>query len=588
MADMDNIYNQDNIVTGVEPAKKRKGAVIGGITAGAVAVVAGGSAIAYNVSDFVKNQVKLTVSKPANYYSWVNEKNSNEVASQLSESYRKVIEQQKKGASSNMSLKFDLSDEATSLLDETLADTGIKSIESIAINANALVNGTKENINLSALINDESLLAIDMAADISTYDIFFRIAGLSDQWMTASAELDETADTEALTDLESILSPEELESLVIKYTDLYNSYIKDVELEKKEEVTIGDIKVEYTVAQVELNEEKADEIAEGFLNAFKEDEVIKSIVVDRTKAATEEEFNTGIDEAIAELKEETSVENALILKTYIDPKGEIRGFSANNKDNENDNVRFILGKEDSEIRGEFVATEEAGEAFRADIALTENDKTYNGTVDINAEGEEVSVKIDNVTITDEEKGLMNGNISLTVADQTYSLNLTAGENSQSVSTDIVVEDVNYGKLIVDISSENGAEVTMPEKDSAFDINGEDVVFPTDYVAQEDMTSFIKDILTKLGFEDEYADEMAQTASDSLYGVYNYDDLYYEDDFYEDDFNDWDEDDIIGGADYESDLWLDDSEWDDSEFEFDESDWEDVEFDESDLDADFSF
>ena len=48
--------------------KGKKAALIGGISA---AVIVGGSAAAYGFSDTVKNQVKLRLSKPENYYAWV-------------------------------------------------------------------------------------------------------------------------------------------------------------------------------------------------------------------------------------------------------------------------------------------------------------------------------------------------------------------------------------------------------------------------------------------------------------------------------------------------------------------------------------
>ena len=50
---MDYNYNSENSVSGVEPARKRKGAVIGGITAGVLVVAVGGGVAAYNFSDLV-------------------------------------------------------------------------------------------------------------------------------------------------------------------------------------------------------------------------------------------------------------------------------------------------------------------------------------------------------------------------------------------------------------------------------------------------------------------------------------------------------------------------------------------------------
>lgn len=68
--------NEEFSVSGVEPVTKKskgkKAAMIGGISA---AVIVGGGAAAYGVSDTVKNQVKLRVSSPEKYYAWVTENN---------------------------------------------------------------------------------------------------------------------------------------------------------------------------------------------------------------------------------------------------------------------------------------------------------------------------------------------------------------------------------------------------------------------------------------------------------------------------------------------------------------------------------
>ena len=53
--------------------------------------------------------------------------------------------------------------------------------------------------------------------------------------------------------LESLVSAEELEEMMTKYTDIWFKSVEEVELEKKEEVEIGDIKTEYTTLTVEID-----------------------------------------------------------------------------------------------------------------------------------------------------------------------------------------------------------------------------------------------------------------------------------------------------------------------------------------------
>ncbi len=542
MADMDYNYSGD-VVTGVEPARKNKGAVIGGLTAGVLVIAVGGGIAAYNFSDFVKNQVKLTISKPEDYYSWVTEKNTTEFASQITEVYRTYIEEQKKGAVSNVVLSFDLSEEAKSLLSENAEE--IPEINSVELGVSSKLKGMTFNADIYAEINDKNIFNTEMAADYKTEDLFVRLPELSEQWIFVPSVIYETELEEldpAVTDIESILSPEELESLIVKYADLYNSSISDIEIEKKEEIAINDITVKYTVAEMTLTEEKTDEIAEKFLNEFKNDQLIKDILVERTKLMTEEEFNEEIDSALEDIKEDSEANN-VVVKTYIDATGSIRGMSATDSENAENDIHFIIGQQESEIRGEFVVSEaESEDDMRMDIALTEKDKkSYDGTITILAEGEEISAEIADLTVVDEKKCYMTGNISVSAEEETISLALSTEDNAQIISTDINVEGTNYGKLTVKLSGESGAEPVLPDKSAAYNMYSDEADFPKDYVEQDKMVEFAKNILVNIGLDEAEAEELAVEFGESMYYTYE----EWGDDEY---FDDWDDDEIIGGAD----------------------------------------
>ncbi len=560
MADMDYNYSGD-VVTGVEPAKKRKGAVIGGITAGVLVVAVGGGAAAYSFSDLVKNQVKLTINKPEDYYSWVTEKNTSEFASQITEAYRTYIEEQKKGASSNLVVNFDLSDEAKSLLSESEED--LPEINSVELGVSSKLKDMTFNADIYAEINDKNIFNTEMAADYKTEDLFVRLPELSEQWIFVPGVIYETELEEldpAVTDIESILSPEELESLIVKYADLYNSSISDIEIEKKEEIAINDITVKYTVAEMTLTEEKTDEIAEKFLNEFKNDQLIKDILVERTKLMTEEEFNEEIDSALEDIREDSEANN-VVVKTYIDATGSIRGMSATDSENAENDIHFIIGQQESEIRGEFVVSEaESEDDMRMDISLTEkNKKSYDGKITILAEGDEITAEIADLTVVDEKKCYMTGNISVSAAEETISLALSTEDNAQIISTDINVEGTNYGKLTVKLSGESGAEPVLPDKSAAYDMNADEADFPSDYVEQDKMVEFAKNILVNIGLDEAEAEELAVEFGESMYYTYE----EWEDDEY---FDDWDDEEIIGGADEieieDEDLFWEDLEEDD--------------------------
>ena len=68
-----------------------------------------------------------------------------------------------------------------------------------------------------------------------------------------------------------------------------------------------------------------------------------------------------------------------------------------------------------------------------DIALSEKSKnSYDGTITVLAEDEKAVVNLDNITVVNEKKGYISGNISFEVEEQAYNLALTADENSQTI------------------------------------------------------------------------------------------------------------------------------------------------------------
>ena len=186
--------NVGDVVTGVETVKKKHTGLILGfaavVTAGAVAVVAGGGVAAYCLSDFVKNQVKLRISSPEKYYAWVNEENANDFAKKVSESYQKGLDKLDEGQSTNISLKYEATDEVKDLIideigldDEYEEDSQvidiIQNIDSIAIGAEAQSKDSLIDGSVYWDLNDDRLITCDIASDTSAMEYFVRIPELT-------------------------------------------------------------------------------------------------------------------------------------------------------------------------------------------------------------------------------------------------------------------------------------------------------------------------------------------------------------------------------------------------------------------------
>ena len=596
MADMNEFNsNAGDVVTGVEVVKKSKtGLIVGGLavlTAGAVAVVAGGGVAAYCFSDFVKNQVKLRVSSPENYYAWVYEKNADAAAKQISTAYAKSLDKIEAGQKTSISLRYDLTDESRDvIIDELDLDRNSKDEERSIVekldNITIGADGSAKDSLLSGKAyidwNDDRLVTADIATDNSTMDYFVRIPELTDKWLAVEAgkliEENSYGSTEnevidvykkAAQDPRSVISPEEIEELANRYIKVWNESVDDVKLEKKQTVTINDIDMNYTVVSVELTQQKFIEIGEKMLNTAKDDELLREIVIDRLHRMDADEYAEYIDDAIEDLKDDTvDTETVLTLDTYIDAKGTIRGFGAKTN-KENEEFLAVVGKKGEKVRGTCYLRDGSEEPeFTITLNAEESNKKYDGTIDfVIDEDESWSLEFNDFEIVDEDYGYFNADTTLSIKDydDTYSvpINFATDGHKQAVSGDVVIDGTNYGTLTLSLGLETGAEPTIPSKDGTCLITSDNTdEFWRDYVSQDEMEKFLTDLFKKLGVNDKNASEYAADCAEDMY--YDWDSDYDDYDF------DWDDDDFdLDDDDYEDD----DDEDDDDDFDWDDDDWD---------------
>ena len=567
-----NGFNPDGFtdsVSGVETiTKKKRGKKIAIISGISVAALAGGGAIAYNVSPLVKNQVKLHTSSAKNYYAWVNEENAGDLAKSIADSYSEALDKYEKGTTEKFAVEYKVSDGAkeaflTEVLgsdykDEVDEDTQqlldiVNNIEKLKI---GIDGSTKKNLmalNVYGELNDEELVSLDFAGDFDQMALFARIPQLSEQYIGFSfkelleEEIDDQTTLETIMDVlndpASYLSPSELEKEINRYVSVWNKSVSKVKVEKKEEVGIGDIDVKYTVATVKIDEKTGEKIRENFMEALKNDEIIKEIVVEKLGIVDEEEYEKTFEEDEEEdididededldLDEEDEddkdeKEQIVSFSTYIDAKGVIRGFSLSDNSDEKNDIRFIIGKDGKDVRGEFVAITEGNEQFSAILTADESKGSYDGNIDITVhdydydfndddelvvsddETTNISVEFEDFKIVDEEKCYVEGDITLVIPDtDPIELNLESDGKSQTINYNIVIDDTDFGTISLITSTKDGFEADVPSMDDAFEIDENfenDDIFS--YVSEEELVDFVKELLKKIGFSDELAEEI---------------------------------------------------------------------------------
>lgn len=583
---MGNGFYGDSGVENVKGRSKgKKAAIIGGISA---AVIVGGGAAAYNCSDFVKNQVKLRTMKPENYYAWVYENNAEEFGKSVSESYSKALDLYKNGTSASYELRYNLSDSVKDLAKESFLtgtdeDAEIEKFfdntNSVSIKADTKTKDGVTEVGLGLGYNEDTLFSVEAAGDITANDYFLRIPELKDQWISLSlgSALDELAASEVMSayadlvkDPASFLSPEELEKEITDYTSIWCDLTKDVTVEKKEEVQIADITVEYTAATVTVDEKLALELVVKMAENLKDDEIAKNIIVNKLGVIDEEEYTSSLTEMLDELKAELDEGDfdteTLDFTTYIDAKGVIRGINITN-DSEDD-IFAALGKDDKNIRGELRIGEGEYSTSATFVADETAKDTYDGSLDLTVEGETASLTFTSLEIVDNEKGYMNGSVSVQIPDESpVTVKLSTDGKAQTITYDINVDGEDYGSADLIYSTDFSADASLPDKSGAFaiDIENAESVDIKEYLTEDDIKTFVTTLMDKLGFANEDIKKDIDEAVSEIYKE-------------------------MDGDIFASKSREPEHNWDDEDFDFDdeEFDWDDEDFDFDDKDFDFDF
>ncbi len=591
----------DTNVTPVKKKKKGKGkkiAIISGITA---AVLVGGGIAAYNLSDFVKNQVNLLIMKPDKYYAWVTEKNASVYADKAAKSYSDDIDTFDNGKTTSIELKYDISDEAKDILiekinedpDNTSADIDMLSkIINNADDLGILLTGqskeTDAQLSLGANLNGDSLLSFDMAFDFLNPKLFMRYPEMKEQWIGmdlmesiySNMENDDDKETfdkvfsfyqGIIDDPSEFISPKELKAAVNNYSAAWIKSISDVDRKRREKVSIGDITTKYTTLNVDINSELAVDILRNILKEASDDKVIKRTVIDRLDLLSEDEYEDLFDTVLKASKfVDTDSDDIVSLKTYIDPLGTIRGFSLYEDDTE---VFYALGKHKDDYSIEFSVTADGTEmvSFVIDAEETSKD-TYEGTLSINLDEEFVSffvneeeesaedytitMDFEDMTIGSLDNIKLTGDAVLNIPDhEPIKLEFDGKNKTQNISYNIEFDGTDYGEITLTFKTKEKSSFEIPDVEDSYMVAPEeaDSFDFYDYMEYDDILTFAADFLIKIGFDEDIAAEIAENvADDTFYGNDDEEefdeDFEYEDFEYEDfDFEDFDIEDFENEA-----------------------------------------
>jgi hypothetical protein len=474
------VMNGAEIISGVEPVRKKGPAKILITIAVIIVLLIGAGISAYAFSPWVKNNVKMLINDPSEYYAWVESENMNGIAEKIAKGYDELSNSEVQDVS--MELKADLeTDSITSLIESeagiSLADAGIK----IPSNVSFTESGDKSSACVK--INADGKTLATMNAYVKDNKVYYQIPELSSSYICVDlnqimelslneSEIDSESFNNLVSDmatgdgLQELLTDKELEELLVKYFDIAFSNIDDVELDKSVKCEVGDVNVKYNKLTAEIDEGCLYNIAKDVLKEAKKDKTIIKLV-ETTGAVTKDEYVAAIDGLLEQLGDYniSGGEKLGTMNVYVDSKGVIQGRSFEVANNENVKLDYMLAEDGSDNAFEINCIfDNEGLNIKGDFEEKSN-KT-NGTVDVSL----IGIKLD------------------------------SDGKSQSISSEIVVDGVKYGTVSLNYSDKKTEDVAAfndSEKVYNYTEDGADL---QEYIGSADISGFLKNISDVIGID----------------------------------------------------------------------------------------
>lgn len=504
------------------------GMKIAGI-AGVVAVLAGGCAAAYAFSDTVKNQVKLAFSDPEDYFEWVYEKNTTDLAERCGTGYQQSIGRRDDGETDSAELRLEPSQEFRDyLIDELFYDPDeaqeiadvIGSTDSIALKMDSVLRGNAVSAGITLLRNDSAVTSLDAAADLDAMQLYGRVPELTERWisMDLAAASEELLSQSALRGTGDWPEAQEISDMVKRFGMMFVQDVRTVTVEKKQPVQVSGISVEYTAMTAELTADQFLNTVQTMLDAASTDSTLQKLIADDTS------FRSAMMDASDSIRElrsyDLSGSQTVRFITYVDGMGVIRGHYLTIG---SDFAYFgAVGMEKDHLAGELKLSALGKKVLGGKLDATRDGDTFSGAASCtiaSSYGDDTTVNFsfDDVEIVNAEQGYFNGVLKLTASVEDFpgmALTFSSDGSSQTVSYPLEVEDMSVGTLKLIYAREAGGSVSVPDGAGAFAVDPEssyDIAWQ-DYVGEAEFRQYLTDTMQKLGFSASTADD----AVDSLY------------------------------------------------------------------------
>lgn len=459
---------------------------------------------------------KKTYSTPVEYVCHVENEAIMTSVEKLSAVYDNVVTNSiKEGVGGKTSIDIELSEGLLSML-QLAAGVDLSWLSNISIDGNSFVNSDTMALNLMLGLGGSDLIGLDFLMDSAEGMIYLTIPDILSKYLSIDLDMmmeESGVDLASMKGIsfDGLPSGKVIEKLAAKYLNIILDGVKVAE-KTAGKLNANGVEENCSVVKITITEKNAMDIAKSVLEAAKNDDDLKNVIVKFGDWVTEDsskdygeamsggeviydEFIAAVDELLNEAATETYADDAtdsdniIVITDYVNGDDEIIGrtiadgngdemFSYGYAENGKnfgfelsvEGVDYILGNGTvaGKMNGEFSLVEDGVSYLTVevkDLDLVKLDKgLVNGTFDL---------KIDELPIDDDSNMLASVlaiyNIRLTVEQ--------SSKNDGKISIGLVNGDEYFIKVSVESSVEKMAEPAMPSAENT-------IVFSEDIDAAE--------------------------------------------------------------------------------------------------------
>lgn len=515
----------------------------------------------------INNFVHRTFSSPEKYYQFVEKKTVKELADYTGEWYDSYVLDSlnffDKSVEGELIVKLgDDGQEFLGLLG--LAGVDVSWLKSMSVGVNMDVKDDMSASEISFALNDSDILSYNMKNDMENETAYIQIpelnktyigidfSSIQNPFIPRSSGMMWNFLESNKNLLQACPERAEMEKLIERYMMLALECVEDVS-KSKEMLKVEGVEKNYTVLKVTIDSETMQDMAEVIFEKMRDDKDVKDLMQRVLQAGGDavdeeidideiyEEFQEEIDEILDDLEYLSYYDDKIVMKVYVDAKGEIKGRSID--------LGYITIKSLMPEKGNKFGYELSVSYSGMSMKLTGSGKTngnkvngdfqvkYNGAalIDITAK------KIDTEAL---KAGRMNGRLEVKVAskisdvigvvpglsiieDIQINMDFASSKNKNDWKIGLVYNEQDIGSVAISaktgrsskISIPSGADTLMIEDEDDIEewISGIDLNTLVNALKKADIPSEITDVLEEV----EDIDDINEALYDLGKGYYIY-------------------------------------------------------------------